>query len=44
MIAAVGLSFGGWIPAVAFWAAATAWTVTAVGMALAERPRFASST
>jgi tellurite resistance protein TehA-like permease len=44
MIAAVELPFGGWIPAVAFWAAAIAWTLTAVGMALTERPRFARST
>ncbi len=44
MIAALGLSFGGWIPAGAFWVAATAWTITSVGMVLAERPRFARST
>jgi tellurite resistance protein TehA-like permease len=38
MIAAVGLPFGDWISTVAFWAALVAWTVTAVGMVLTERP------
>ena len=38
MIAAVGLPFGSWIPAVAFWAALAAWAVTFVGMLVAERP------
>jgi tellurite resistance protein TehA-like permease len=39
MIAAVGLTFGGWIPIIAFWAAAVAWTITFVGMIATERPR-----
>lgn len=39
MMAAVELSFGEGIPVVAFWLAVAAWTITAVGMVSAERPR-----
>jgi tellurite resistance protein TehA-like permease len=39
MIAAVELPFGEGILVVAFWLAAAAWTITAVGMLSAERPR-----
>ena len=38
MIVALSLPFGAWIPAVAFWAAAIAWTITFVGMVGVERP------
>jgi len=38
MIAAIALPFGGWIPVVAFWAATVAWTITFLGMLVAERP------
>jgi tellurite resistance protein TehA-like permease len=38
MIDAIGLPFGSWIPATFFWIALCAWTITAVGMARAERP------
>jgi tellurite resistance protein TehA-like permease len=38
MIAALALPFGTWIAAVAFWAAAIAWTITFVGMVKVERP------
>jgi tellurite resistance protein TehA-like permease len=39
MLGAVGLPFGSWIPATFFWIALGAWTITAVGMVMAERPR-----
>ena len=38
MIEAIGLPFGSWIPAAFFWIGLGAWAVTAVGMAVAERP------
>jgi tellurite resistance protein TehA-like permease len=38
MIEAIGLPFGSWIPAAFFWIGLGAWTITAVGMAVAERP------
>jgi tellurite resistance protein TehA-like permease len=44
MLGVMELPFGGWIPLVAFWAAAAAWAVTAVGMVMAEWPRSAGST
>jgi len=37
MLAALELPFGGWIPVLAFWAATIAWTITFVGMLVAER-------
>ena len=43
MIAAVGLPFGDWIPAVAFFAAGAAWTLALVGMVFAERPALTRS-
>ena len=39
MLGALGLPFGSWIPVTFFWIALGAWTITAVGMVLAERPR-----
>ncbi|MGH2538942.1 MAG: tellurite resistance/C4-dicarboxylate transporter family protein [Actinomycetota bacterium] len=39
MIEAAALGFGTWIPVMAFWAGLAAWTITAVGMVVAERPR-----
>jgi tellurite resistance protein TehA-like permease len=39
LIEAVGLPFGAWIPEIAFWAAAVAWTITLAGMLVSERPR-----
>lgn len=41
MIAAVGLPFGGWIPASFFWLALGAWALTAIGMAAAGLRRTA---
>jgi len=38
MIEAIGLPFGSWIPAAFFWIGLGAWAITAVGMAVAERP------
>jgi tellurite resistance protein TehA-like permease len=39
MIEAVAVPLGTWIPVVAFWAGLGAWTITAAGMIVAERPR-----
>lgn len=41
MIAALGLPFGGWIPAAFFWLALGAWALTAIGMAAAGLRRTA---
>jgi tellurite resistance protein TehA-like permease len=39
MVEAVGLGFGAWIGSVAFWVGMLAWSITAIALVRAERPR-----